>query len=68
MTMKMKKSIASVLFLVFIYIISLRGHLMKANQLNTERNQPVSHSSTMSVAVRQFGVEAGFEPIRNARD
>lgn len=56
--MKMKKSIASVLFLVFIYIISLRGHLMKANQLNTERNQPVSHSSTMSVAVRQFGVEA----------
>jgi hypothetical protein len=47
--MKMK-AIASVLFLVFIYIISLRGNLMKASQLNAERGKPVSHSSTMSVA------------------
>lgn len=46
-----RKAIASVLFLVFIYIISLRGNLMKANPLNTERNQPVRYSSMAMVRV-----------------
>jgi len=47
--MKMK-AIASVLFLVFIYIVSFRVNLMKPNHLNTERGQRVSHLSMMSVA------------------
>jgi len=51
--MKMK-AIATVLFLVFISIISLRTHVFTANQLTVGPSKPVGHSRTMSVVVAGF--------------
>ena len=48
--MKMK-AIVSILFLVFISIISLRTNITRANKLNTGPGKPVSHSVTMRVVV-----------------
>lgn len=44
------KAIASVVFLVFIYIVSLKVNVLQTNKLNTEPGQSFHHSSTMSVA------------------
>lgn len=48
--MKMK-AIVSIVFLVFISIISLRTNIIKANKLNAGPGKPVGHSVTMRVAV-----------------
>ncbi|HXQ71824.1 MAG TPA: hypothetical protein VN844_15120 [Pyrinomonadaceae bacterium] len=38
------KAIMTVLFLVFIYIFSLKVNVMKVHKLNTEPGQSVHHS------------------------
>lgn len=48
--MKMK-AIVSIVFLVFISIISLRINITKANKLNPGPGKPVEHSLKMSVAL-----------------
>jgi hypothetical protein len=44
------KAIVSILFLVFISIISSRTYITKADKLVTGPGKTVSHSVTMSVA------------------
>jgi hypothetical protein len=48
--MKMK-AIATVVFLVFISIISLRTNFITVNKLTVGPRKPVGHSLTMSLVV-----------------